>query len=68
MTTDSLGTIPRYAIYRKRRVRIAWYESGEKKPFHIVDSDDTQREVARDDLIFLPDKKPKTGTAIRKSS
>lgn len=54
---SDLGNIPRYALFRGRKVRIAWYESGEKRPFHIVDRDDSQRAVSRDQLTFLPEKK-----------
>lgn len=59
---DGLGNVPRYAIFRGRKVRIAWYEQGEKKPFHIVDTDDSQRAVRREDLIFLPDRKKARST------
>ena len=54
---NELGNIPRYAIFRNRKVRIAWYEEGELRPFHIIDTDDTQRAVSRDQLTFLPENK-----------
>lgn len=58
--TDPKGGVPAYAIFRDRKVRISWYEKGVARPFHIVDTDDSQRSVRREDLIFLKDKKSKT--------
>lgn len=52
--TDSLGNIPRYALFRGRKVRIAYYDDGK---FGIIDTDDSQREVTRQQLIFLKEKK-----------
>jgi hypothetical protein len=46
--------IPRYALYRGKKVRILGYEEGR---FRILERDDTQRSVTRDQIIFLREKK-----------
>lgn len=49
--------IPRYAMFRGRKVRIAHYNDGARAPFLIIDADDSKRSVTRADLTFLPDLK-----------
>jgi hypothetical protein len=49
--------IPRYAMFRGRRVRIIDYDPGGLNPFRILDTDDTQRSVARTELTFLKETK-----------
>jgi len=46
--------IPRYALYRRRKVRVAGYDEGR---FLIIDTDDSQTWVKRDQLTFLRGKK-----------
>jgi len=52
------GNYPRYALFtsfgKKKKVRILYYEDGK---FRILEGDDTQRSVTRDQLIFLKPKK-----------
>lgn len=47
---DRLGNIPRYAIFRDRKVRIVDYEAGR---FRIIDTDDSSRTVVRSQLTFI---------------
>lgn len=49
--------LPRYAMFRGRKVRILGYEAGAFNPFRILDTDDTQRSVARQQLTFLKETK-----------
>lgn len=49
--TNLPDSVPRYAIYRNRKVRIVGYEDGK---FDIIDSRDQNRRVRRIDLKFLP--------------
>jgi hypothetical protein len=49
--------IPRYAMFRGRKVRIIEYNAGGINPFRILDTDDTQRSVARQQLTFLKETK-----------
>lgn len=42
--------IPRFAIFRKRKVRITEYIDGR---FWIIDTDDSSRSVARSQLTFI---------------
>lgn len=46
--------IPRYAIFRGRKVRVEGYLEGK---FWIIDTDDTQRSVYRQQLTFLKEEK-----------
>ena len=46
--------LPRYAIFRKKKVRIIGYEDGK---FLILDSNDDERKVDRSQLTFLKTKK-----------
>lgn len=49
--------IPRYAMFRGRKVRIAHYTEGSLTPFLIIDTDDSKRSVRRSDLKFLKETK-----------
>lgn len=49
--------IPKYAIFRGRKVRVLYYDSSKSSPFRILDRYDDQRDVRRSQLIFLPEKK-----------
>ncbi len=54
---DPLGNIPRYALYRGRRVRVVDYRPGERRPFIILNRHDQKIDVAREQLTFLKEKK-----------
>ena len=45
--------IPRYAMFRGRKVRVVEYLGDNK--FQIVDTDDSTRSVYRGQITFLPD-------------
>lgn len=47
---DRLANIPRYAIFRDRKVRVVDYEDGR---FRIIDTDDSTRTVSRSQLKFI---------------
>lgn len=49
--------IPKYAIFRGRKVRILYYDNSKSSPFRILDRYDDQRDVRRNQLVFLPEKK-----------
>lgn len=63
ITEDNMGNLPRFALFRGRKVRIAWYEPGAPfgNCFHIVLWDDSQRAVKRTQLTFM--KPPKDTNA-----
>lgn len=44
--------IPRYALFRGRRVNVVGYDSDTQK-FTIVDTDDSQRTVYRGQITFI---------------
>jgi hypothetical protein len=50
-------TMPRYALFRGRKVRVISYE--ENSTFRILDTDDTYRTLPRSMMTFLPDKPKK---------
>lgn len=54
---NDLGNLPRYALFRGRKVQIAWYTKDSPKPFHIILWDDSQRDVSREQLTFMKPKK-----------
>jgi hypothetical protein len=56
MTNEALpNSVPRYAIYRNRKVRVlAYYEANEY--FEILDIHDQKRMVTRGQLRFLKSK------------
>ena len=54
---DHMRNIPRYALYRGKRVRILYYTPGETRPFRILDRFDQQRDAKREELTFLKEKK-----------
>lgn len=48
--------LPRYVIFRGKKVRVLGYTKGEGSVpslFRILDTDDTQRSVRRSDLTFI---------------
>lgn len=47
---EALGKLPRYAIFRGRKVRVSHYEDGK---IYIIDRDDTTRSVPRKMLTFI---------------
>lgn len=51
--------IPRYAMYRGKKVRIVGYNSDSVRQFDIIDSSDHNRSVARSELTFIKARKAK---------
>lgn len=45
--------IPRYAIFRGKKVRILEYMAQASRPFKILDTDDSQRWVTRQQIRFV---------------
>jgi hypothetical protein len=48
--------IPRYAMFRGKRVRILQYVSQASRPFEILEADDSRRWVSRQQLTFIKEK------------
>lgn len=48
--------LPRYALFRNRKVRIVGYYE-ETQKFEVFDDNDQRRMLTRSQLTFLPEKK-----------
>lgn len=66
--SEPLGNLPRYAIFRGKRVKILGYDKDARRPFDILLPNDDRYQASREQLTFIKQPKVKPRAKVREIS